>query len=228
MLRQFPVKNSNCFFIHDKQQQTDLTLNRTTHQYSLIEIIRSMRADEFQNIVSFLQGPWTHDITNIFYRFVVIFTISHKLVMAGERGSILTRPPLPEEKRRPDEEPGHCDRLPPRLRRLLYRTVDYVTDPWHARRQASGRALRTTRARLELRHFRPGGAAALLFRLASERGNVRRLARTGAGLADQARTRHAPGPGVSAARSLKRRAQAGPFKPTKRWRRRGVREPLSW
>lgn len=133
--------------------------------------------------------------------------------------------PMPDEKR-PDEEPRNCDRLPPWLRRLLYRAVDHITDSRHARRQASRHALRATGAGLELRHFRPAGAAALLFRLASERGDVRRLARAGAGLADPARARHAPGPGVSTkARSLKRRTQADP---TKRWRRPGVREPLSW
>ena len=91
---------------------------------------------------------------------------------AGARANGTMRP-LHVEGQGPDVRSD----LPSRLRRLLYRAVDFVGDSRHAARQTGRCALRAAGRAQSLPHFRPAGAACSLRQPDAGTGNVRRIAR---------------------------------------------------
>jgi hypothetical protein len=76
---------------------------------------------------------------------------------------------------------GSC--VPPRLRCMLHRAVDFEPDSGYAAWQACGRALCAAWRRLALRNLWPARTAGLLFRPAAAARHVRRIARRCAGVA---------------------------------------------
>jgi hypothetical protein len=62
--------------------------------------------------------------------------------------------------------------VPPRLRRVLHRAIDFLADSRDAERQARRRALRAARRRSAVPDFRPTGAARVLLGIAAVRRDV--------------------------------------------------------
>jgi len=78
--------------------------------------------------------------------------------------------------------------VPPRLRRMLHRSIDFKRDSGHAARQAGGRALRAARRRSALRNLRQAGTAGLLFGSTTASRHVRRIARRRVAVAHASRS----------------------------------------